>query len=687
MKIAENISSWLMRSKKSMIFLSVFILILLSLKLNKVHISGELTGFDLKGNKLYNEAKEFDSLFGHFSKRYYFNITPKTENAKNVWKSILLFEKSLKKISDHVQIISPRKFAQFKYAIDDTLALKTTSQQFKEIKTHPEVGNLISKDTKSLLVIANFSENHVSLDSIDQIINCQSNEFQSIDVMSLNHLSQAIEHSILKDIIFIASVICIFFALYIYWVYRSFSALFFATLMMGTSIWMSFCLISTLGYSINLITVLVLPIILVISLSDAIHLLSGLKEESDHGKLIATYILPSLFSSLTTSAAFFSFYFSESTSIQQLGMITGVGLILEFILSFSMAPFLLQFVKIRNVEPVGLFRLNQSLIKYRKPISLLLVLMTISSVFLIGKLKFKSDTDQFFPTNSKIEQAHQRFNQQFFSQLPFNLYFENSKHLPKVQFLNLVSKITDSIKNHTLVLNIQSLNHGYDWQDDGMIDIGQMSTELQNAMPFVSTDSNFARCEVNFKNSNDAVHFYHQAMDHGIISNPQLTTKVSSNALILEYVNHSVSKTLFTSLLTSGLAIFLMLFLITKSIKQAIIALIPNFVPLSFVVLVFSIFGYDLNILTAITAVVCLGLLDDDTVHLLYRQFVLKKPIKSLSFSIINTSILLAVGFGCLILSDFYPTRVFGAVSAMVFLFGILGELTLFQYIIEKIRR
>jgi hypothetical protein len=37
-------------------------------------------------------------------------------------------------------------------------------------------------------------------------------------------------------------------------------------------------------------------------------------------------------------------------------------------------------------------------------------------------------------------------------------------------------------------------------------------------------------------------------------------------------------------------------------------------------------------------------------------------------------------------MSDFYPTQVFGGVSALVFVFGILGELTLFQVVMDWIQ-
>jgi predicted RND superfamily exporter protein len=110
-------------------------------------------------------------------------------------------------------------------------------------------------------------------------------------------------------------------------------------------------------------------------------------------------------------------------------------------------------------------------------------------------------------------------------------------------------------------------------------------------------------------------------------------------------------------------------------------------VPLAIVVWTFYFFDFKLNLLTAMTTVVCIGLLDDDTIHILYRKFILKQAPESLTYSIMNTAILLAVGFGLFTLSNFTPTRIFGGVSALVFVFGIIGELTLFQWVLDKIKK
>ena len=91
----------------------------------------------------------------------------------------------------------------------------------------------------------------------------------------------------------------------------------------------------------------------------------------------------------------------------------------------------------------------------------------------------------------------------------------------------------------------------------------------------------------------------------------------------------------------------------------------------------------NINILTAITAVVCLGLLDDDTIHILYRRLWLKEELNELSVSILSSAFILIVGFGLFSISSFVPIRVFGWVSSLVILFGVIIEITLMQWLIE----
>jgi predicted RND superfamily exporter protein len=156
--------------------------------------------------------------------------------------------------------------------------------------------------------------------------------------------------------------------------------------------------------------------------------------------------------------------------------------------------------------------------------------------------------------------------------------------------------------------------------------------------------------------------------------------------VVFEVVNKQVASSLFWSLLTASIAIVLLMLFLTRSPIQALYGFIPNLIPLAAVVVFFVVFDQGLNMLTALTLVVCIGLLDDDTIHVLYHKYVLKEPVAQMNAVIIHAAILLAIGFGCFVVSNFEPTRIFGGVSALVFVMGLLGELTLFQWILNRIK-
>ena len=104
-------------------------------------------------------------------------------------------------------------------------------------------------------------------------------------------------------------------------------------------------------------------------------------------------------------------------------------------------------------------------------------------------------------------------------------------------------------------------------------------------------------------------------------------------------------------------------------------------------VLMFYLLKLDINMVSAISAVICLGLLDDDTVHILYRRIRLKEDMEELSFSVLSSGLILSICFGFFIFTSFEPIRTFGWISAMVFTIGVISELTLMQWVINWITK
>jgi predicted RND superfamily exporter protein len=107
-------------------------------------------------------------------------------------------------------------------------------------------------------------------------------------------------------------------------------------------------------------------------------------------------------------------------------------------------------------------------------------------------------------------------------------------------------------------------------------------------------------------------------------------------------------------------------------------------VPLGFLVLIFVLFGVDLNITTSVTLVVCLGLIVDDTIHILYRRIRLQKPLNELAIGMLKTSFILTVGFSFFLMSQSLQIQLFGVLNAIVFLIAIVSDLSIMSWLIKE---
>ena len=206
--------------------------------------------------------------------------------------------------------------------------------------------------------------------------------------------------------------------------------------------------------------------------------------------------------------------------------------------------------------------------------------------------------------------------------------------------------------------------------------------------PYQISELGVSRIELSFKDANDVTVFSNNHF-HEVLPPTPPGIKVSqiSPSLLIEEVNESVSMSLIKSLEMAGAFIFLMILIMTRSVSASLLGLVPNLIPIGFMILIFYLLKLDINMVSALSAVICIGLLDDDTIHILYRRLRLKEDLKELSFSVLSSGLILSICFGFFLITSFEPIRTFGWVSAMVFIIGVVSELTLMQWVINWITK
>jgi predicted RND superfamily exporter protein len=135
------------------------------------------------------------------------------------------------------------------------------------------------------------------------------------------------------------------------------------------------------------------------------------------------------------------------------------------------------------------------------------------------------------------------------------------------------------------------------------------------------------------------------------------------------------------------IAITLMVIALLRDVKLGLIAMVPNLLPIVMMLGGMAVFEIPLDIVTVMVASVNLGIVVDDTIHVLHAfraereasevgEAVLR-AVRRTGRAVVTTSIVLALGFSTLALSNFQPTAHFGALTAVTMAFALFADLLL----------
>jgi predicted RND superfamily exporter protein len=155
---------------------------------------------------------------------------------------------------------------------------------------------------------------------------------------------------------------------------------------------------------------------------------------------------------------------------------------------------------------------------------------------------------------------------------------------------------------------------------------------------------------------------------------------------------NNMLQSLFRSqILTIGvvfLGITLMFTILFRSLYLALIATVPNMLPVAIVLGSMGWLGIPLDLMTITIASITIGIAVDDTIHYVHRfqrEFpkdrnylaAVKRCHCSIGRAMYYTSITITIGFSILVLSNFLPTIYFGLFTGFAMLVALVADLTL----------
>jgi predicted RND superfamily exporter protein len=161
---------------------------------------------------------------------------------------------------------------------------------------------------------------------------------------------------------------------------------------------------------------------------------------------------------------------------------------------------------------------------------------------------------------------------------------------------------------------------------------------------------------------------------------------------------HSVIRDQWLTFGVASAAIWLMMMLAFRSLRLALVALVPNALPILMVTGLLGWLGVKINMGAAMIAAVSMGLSIDSSIHYIaaFRRArqagfgtraALDQVQQTAGRALVFATLALVVGFSSLALSQFVPTVYFGILVSLAMLGGLAGNLIILPLLLLVVTR
>jgi predicted RND superfamily exporter protein len=499
----------------------------------------------------------------------------------------------------------------------------------------------------------------------------------------------------------------------------------------GAIIWAMGVLLST-GMTLNILSVLIPVLILIIGVADGIHLVSRYREELPidgdperaMGRTMRHMAVACFLTTFTTAAGFGSLIIADTRVIRDFGLQAGVAVMVTWVGVMLFLPTWMAFVPTRLVgapptEHPGIerriFSTIADLVAARpRAVILVALLATILAGINGSGVRPSSHLLEMYrpghPTFTSITLAEDALS----GVVPIFIHIEaaegdllDPEDLSRIATLQAAlqaeepGRWTTSIASY--VGRIHSALTGEDALPDSREAIAQelLLAEMSGELPLsevVTEDYRQARIMALCVDAGGpefvAMHARLQEQAEALF--PDARVDVTGDGLIASIGIGGLISDLLSSVGMVFAVILVVMWLMLRSVRLALISAVPNLVPLVFTLAALGLMGADLQTSNIVSFTVAVGLAVDDTIHFLvrYRQESasgapdpIRRTFLGAGHAIVLTSLLLIAGFGVLASSDLTTTRHFGILSSATMLAAVLADLFLLPAMLHLLEK
>ncbi|MGV1100867.1 efflux RND transporter permease subunit [Thiovibrio sp. JS02] len=461
---------------------------------------------------------------------------------------------------------------------------------------------------------------------------------------------------------------------------------------------------------------------------------------------VRTIALPCFYTTLTTIVAFFSLLVSDIRPVMDFGKMMTIGLMVSFALAFLLFPATVLLLKKEPPAAGGEdFSAPFTLIfarfteKHGGKAMLFCVLLTAISAVGIGRLRVENRFIDYFRKDTEIHQGMSLIDRKLGGTTPLDLIIDFQETAPvageedpfaddpfageengapwfaDVYTMERLAAVHDYLAGlpetgevlsiATAVKAATHLNNDVGLDNYELVLLNKKCPpDLKKLLisPYVSEEIAQARFTMRIIESDKNME---RSALLAKIGN-ELTGRMGFEAGQIRFTNmfvlyNNMLMSLFRSqILTIGLvflAILLMFVILFRSFSLALIATIPNLLPVIVVLGAMGWFSVSLDMMTITIASITIGIAVDDTIHYVHRfqrEFpkdrdylaTMYRCHGSIGRAMYYTTVTITIGFSILVASSFLPTIYFGLFTGFAMLVALLADLILLPQLFLSLR-
>jgi len=631
---------------------------------------------------------------------------------------------------------------------EDTLTVKKLFNNFdlspEEYKTKEKIalneplieGLLITKDSSFSLIYARIEHiegtithkvelSHKIQDFINNLPNKENfNCYQAGGPI----LDESFLTTFSKDQKLLIPVVLLMIILIFFYSFRTFSGIIFPIVIIVGTVFLVRGFMSFMHHDLNILNAIIPIIILAIGIADAVHILVDYYHEIYLGRTsikaaensIINLFIPCFFTSITTSISFLAFSTSRIVPLKELGQQAAFGVFFAFILSVTLLPALLSYLKespekAKKITQENLFynlffKIARFSPKQNKRIILIYGILTLFFIYFTFKVKVDANAMNYFKDTSPVK-IHTKYidskingtlNAEFLIDAGENDKVKDPLFLQKIEKLQTflqsipefgrVISILDFLKKMNQAMHADDkayyklpetreeaaqylLLYSFSSPDEDLTDIVDFNyrfTRVSLRIPILDT----SEYKVLIKKVED---FLHNEL-------PDLSVNLTGLVILFNNIDKYILDSQIKSFSLAFVLIFIMMILVFWSLKIGVLSMIPNILPVLAASGVMGFLGINLEFGTVMVASVVIGIGVDDTIHYIGRYLKKRKQNHSKKESvqmaleesgkpIIFTSIILFFGFFVLLFASLKINIYFGLLVCIAVLVALLADL------------